>query len=217
MNGGTFPFPSEEPGAGHGGLGAWSPQGGGTNTGRGLPSGALRVGTARGRRAERATTAHFRVRPRGVGRLRRGPGGRRSVGGGRSASPGWRPRTPGGWRGSGPEALGASGGRPGRSDATAPAPTEMGLAGQEDPARAYDPPPTSLLARSPRPVLSGWVQDPEPFEVCSSEWSPRSADPPPLRLSESCRGRFGAEGLHTTGGLRACTRATPSPGPALGS
>lgn len=77
----------------------------------------------------------------------------------------------------GPEALGASRGRPGRSDATAPARTEMGSAGQEDPARAHDPPPTPLLARSPRPVLSGWVQGPEPFEVCSSEWSPRPSDP----------------------------------------
>lgn len=112
MNGGTFPFPSEEPGAGHGVLGAWSPQGGGTNTGRGLPSpllpsGALRVGTARGRRAERATTAHFRVRPRGVGRLRRGPGGRRSVGGGRSAPPAGVEAPDAGWvAGLGPRSVG---------------------------------------------------------------------------------------------------------------
>lgn len=152
MNGGTFPFPSEEPGAGHGALGAWSPQGGGTNTGRGLPSsllpsGAMRVGTARGRRAERATTAHFRVRPRGVGRLRRGPGGRRSVGGGRSAPPAGVEAPDAGWvAGLGPRSVGGVPREAWPLRCDAPARTEMGSAGQEDPARAHDPPPTPLLA-----------------------------------------------------------------------
>lgn len=80
-----------------------------------------RTGAPRGRSAppvaehRSGRRLYFRVRPRGVGRLRRGPGGRRSVGGRRSARPPvWRNRAPGGWRG--PEALGASRGRPGRSD-----------------------------------------------------------------------------------------------------
>lgn len=61
MNGGTFPFPSEEPGAGHGVLGAWSPQGGGTNTGRGLPSSRLPPPFRRTARRDRTGA------PRGAG------------------------------------------------------------------------------------------------------------------------------------------------------
>lgn len=109
MNGGTFPFPSEEPGAGHGALGRGLCHGAGRTRGVAslLPSGALRVRTARGRRAERATTAHFRVRPRGFGRLCRGPGGRRSVGGGRSAPPAGVEAPGAGWvAGLGPRSVG---------------------------------------------------------------------------------------------------------------
>lgn len=126
--------PRRGPGSRGGGwfLGAWPPpSGGGACPGAWPPSlppspfGRTarrdRTGAPRGRSAPPVAEhpsgrrLYFRVRPRGVGRLRRGPGGRRSVGGRRSARPPvWRNRAPGGWRG--PEALGASRGRPGRSD-----------------------------------------------------------------------------------------------------
>lgn len=146
-----------------------------------LPSGALRVGTARGRRVERATTAHFRVRPRGFGRLCRGPGGRRSVGGGRSAPPAGVEAPGAGWVAElGPRSVGCvpREARPLRCDGA--------CANRGRLWRGLVLPARPQLAGSPCPVWSGWAQGREPFDLCSSEWSPRPADSPPiLRLSGS--------------------------------
>lgn len=153
-----------------------------------LPFGALHVGTARGRRgllrstsrgASEWATAYFRVRPRGIRRLRPGPGGRRSVGSRRSARPPvWRNRAPGGWRA--PKPWGTSRGRPRPASPMTRAPWARGFGvdrigvrwPRKTPAGPGDLHPSRFFFFFPA-VVKGR----EPRELYFSKWSRRPSPP----------------------------------------